>query len=780
MEPQFRSSASQPLNRHPKHCLQRRACIRRNQERPASINLVFAIPLDPDVQALLDVYPHDPNGCKWTTSSESLAYSSDADEDQVRAAFLDEYNSLAEQHGVRSIVAGDTTFEPSQWESIIPSQKHGWLHRIFHGASGQSAPNRLDPASRALYKRSVSDLGHLLRSRTEMYRPVDIPDMVRLTRKSVLRLPPEYAPFPLVLPTSIRATAHYIAQNANTRGLFRIPGSEKVVNSLLEYYYCHGYCSTVVSGVCRSTLPTHIPYTIHDVASTFKRFLSLMPGGILGSLPLFEIFVEIHSRLNDPSELSITNRDKVRARLIALAIETIESRLRRPLICAVFGLLNLIGRIAEISPKEHGDGRPVPANHQLMDYKALGICFGPLLIGNPCERNTMKSATSTSGLLPFSLSSKRHRRQMLKMNKASKAGFSEVKNIMLAGSVAEMLITYWRDVVYEMNDLNASARHALPSLRMPSSVSEPCITSLLVDSDVSTVSDSGDRVDQDGSPVPRTPTTAPRRERSWQSSRASGRELSTNLAYSHLSPTLEQGSLEKVCSSPEFFPTASAGAKALPAATSGRKTTPVSCSLSRSGAIRRMSSTRLTHSCSFQEATGLSAEDAPDGLTQSMSMGAIPPRISSRDASHFGVSAMSPTFEAESKNMNNGQTTFVTVREEPVEEPTHPTVRSPLSDRLRETGGAFKNLLTRKQPNRNFALQSRPLEREASMSRRQYRLLPPLFSDEELAGDDGLLSTEGRPQYLVDLAKNHPPIEQDQGNNETRLPKLISRGNIRK
>lgn len=620
-------------------------------------------------------------------------------------------------------------------------------------------------------------MGHL-RSRTEMYKPVDIPDMVRLTRESVLRLPPEYAPFPLVLPTSIRASAHYIAQNANTRGLFRIPGSEKVVKSLVEYYYCHGYYSTVVSGVCRSTLPTHIPYTIHDVASTFKRFLSLMPGGILGSLPLFEIFVEIHSRLNGPSELSSTNRDKVRARLIALAIETIESRLRRPLICAVFGLLNLIGRIAELSPD--CDGRSVPANHQLMDYKALGICFGPLLIGNPCERNTMKSATSTSGLLPFSLSSKRHRRQMLKMNKESKAGFSEVKNVMLAGSVAEMLITYWRDVVHEMNDLNTSARHALSSLRMSSSVSEPCITSLLVDSDVSTVADSEDRVDQDDSPEPRTPTTAPRRERSWQSSRASGRELSTNLAYIHLSPTLEQGSLEKACSSPEFFPTVPAGANTQPAATSGRKATPVSCSLSRSGAIRRMGSTPLTHSCSFQETTGLSAEDAPDGFTQSMSMGAIPPRISSRDSRHFGVSTMSPTFEAESKNMNNDQTTFVTVREEPVEEPIHPTVRSPLSERLRERGGAFKNLLTRKQPNRPFTLQSRPLEREASMSRRQYRLLPPLFSDEELAGDYDLLGTEERPRYLVDLAKNHPPIEQDQGNNETRLPKLISRGNMRK
>lgn len=638
-------------------------------------------------------------------------------------------------------------------------------------------------------------MGHILRLKAGVHGPVDIEDMMRLSGRSTLRLPPEYAPFALILPTCIRATAHHVAQNANTRGLFRIPGSEKVIKSILGHYLGDDLYDPFVSWTVRAcTLPTHIPYTIHDVASTFKRILSYLPGGILGSLPLFEVFVGIHSNLKGLSELSSTNRAKVRARLIALAIETIESQFRRHVICTVFGLLNMIGRITELSPKEYCDGRPVPANHQLMDYSGLGICFGPLLIREPGEGNTMKSATPTSGLLPFSLSPKRHRRQMLKMTREHKAGLPEVKNFMIAASVTEMLITYWRDVVYEISHLQTQARHGLasPSLDysdMHLSVSDPYLTSILVDSNAFTAADSGDWVDRDGSPEPTTPTRALRRERSWQSSQASVKASSTLPTYSHLSPTLEEGSPEKACSSPDFFLTASVGANARPAAMSDRKTTPTFCSLTRSGAIRRRGSTRLTHSCSFQETSRLSAGNTSDGFTQSMSMGAIPPRVSSRHTIHFGVSAMTPTCEAESKNKNmaNQQTPFVTVREEPVEEPIHQTVRSPLPVRLREKGRSFKNLLTcsaqrlscSSQPVDSFVEPSRPLEHEAGM-RRPCRPLPPLFSDEELAGDDDFTLAEREPRYLVDLAVNNPPLERDQGNYESRISRLLSRGNISK
>ncbi|KAL6897524.1 hypothetical protein GGI43DRAFT_423922 [Trichoderma evansii] len=757
MKPLLISSVSQPLIRRPSYEFERRPRVHRNQERPASINLVFAIPLDKDIQALLNIHPPVPSRSTWTPSSESLRFYGDAGEEGFRAAFSDEYNSLAEQYGLRLAVAGETAFDPSQWVSIPCSLKHGWLYRIFRGTSGQSAPNRPDIASRALHKQSVSDWGFIMHSTKEVSRLVDIQDMVRLTRKSLLRLPLEYAPFPLILPTCIRATAHYIAQYANTKGLFRISGSERNVKSLLEYYYLNSSWNAVVSGtVCRSTLPTHIPYTIHDVASTFKRFLSFMPGGVLGSLTLFETFVEIHSKLGGPSEPSNTDRAKVRARFIALAIGRIESQFQRHMLCAVFGLLNMIGRIAELSPKEHCDGQSPPANHYLMDYSALGICFGPLLVGNPCEHNTMKPATSISALLPFSLSPRRHRRQMQKMAKEPKAGLSDVKNFMTAASVAEMLITHWRDVVQEMNNLNTPARRDLSSPRlnysdMPSSISDPFVSSVLVDSDATTAADSGDRIDQDGSPEPRTATRASSRERSRQSSQASIRESSTLPTYSHLSPTLEEGSLEKACSN--FFTLSAVDAQ--PAAMSDRKTTPPLCSLNRSGAIRRMGGTPLTHSRSYQEATGLPTEDTPDGFTQSMSMGAIPPRVSSRHTIHFGVSAMTPTFEAESKNTDDKQTPLVTVHEEHVEGPVRQADTPSLLDRLRKKGRAFKNLLTSSaeklrysmRPSNSFVSSSLPVESEDTISR-PCRLLPPLFTEEDLTDDEEMSNAERRPRYL--------------------------------
>lgn len=104
----------------------------------------------------------------------------------------------------------------------------------------------------------------------------------------------------------------------------------------------------MIAGTIRCpTLPEHIRCDVHDVASAFKKFLSGLPGGILGSLKLLDAFVSIHSQLHGDPELMRTKQSKVRARLIALAIATLKSQYRRELICAVFGLLCMIGRVAE-------------------------------------------------------------------------------------------------------------------------------------------------------------------------------------------------------------------------------------------------------------------------------------------------------------------------------------------------------------------------------------------------------------------------------------------------
>lgn len=214
----------------------------------------------------------------------------------------------------------------------------------------------------------------------------------------------------------------------------------------------------VVAGTVRCpTLPEHIKCDVHDVASAFKKFISGLPGGILGSLPLFDAFISIQSQLNGTPELTRTKQSKVRARLIALAIATLRSQYRRELICAVFGLLSMIGRAAEIAPRENERGRPLPTS-DLMGYGPLGIVFGPLLVGGLLETYTMRLANPRGGLVLLPISppkSRKEKTRKAKTSEDSSAFNSHIDKIKIANSITEMLITHWRDVVRHMRNLKA-------------------------------------------------------------------------------------------------------------------------------------------------------------------------------------------------------------------------------------------------------------------------------------------------------------------------------------
>jgi hypothetical protein len=212
--------------------------------------------------------------------------------------------------------------------------------------------------------------------------------------------------------------------------------------------------------VSSPNLPTHFKASVHDVASTFKRFLAGLPGGILGSLSLFDSLVAIHSQLQSDPEFTRIKQSKLRARLIALAIGTLKSQYRRELICAVFGLLSLIGRTAEKAPREDERGRPLPTS-ELMGYNALGVAFGPLLVGDMLESYTMRLAHPDSGLVLLPLSPPKGRRERRRSRATSDPDptASEVDKIEVANHIAEMVITHWREVVRHIKNLEASRRH---------------------------------------------------------------------------------------------------------------------------------------------------------------------------------------------------------------------------------------------------------------------------------------------------------------------------------
>lgn len=244
-----------------------------------------------------------------------------------------------------------------------------------------------------------------------------------------------------------------------SRGIFRIPGSSSSTLTLYNYYATVGECADVICGTVRApALPEHLNYEVHDVASVFKRFLSGLPGGILqGSTNLFEALIAIQSHLNSDPEWTRTKQSKVRARLIALAIGSVRSRLQRELICAVFGLLCMIGRAAELAPREDDRGRPLPTSG-LMGYGALGIIFGPLLLGEGLDSYEMRFAPGGAIVFPItpqkdpSKTATQKGTDVFISDEYSYAA-SRFDRVKIANGITEMLITHWRDVVRHMRGL---------------------------------------------------------------------------------------------------------------------------------------------------------------------------------------------------------------------------------------------------------------------------------------------------------------------------------------
>lgn len=283
-------------------------------------------------------------------------------------------------------------------------------------------------------------------------------EMVRLTGKSVLYFPPEHCHRPLVVPTCIKAMAQYLVKNSGTRGVFRVSGSIKGVNSLFDYYFALGdsIVGEVDSTVRCSSLPEHIPFTAHDVASTFKRILSVLPGGVLGSIQLFNALKSISDTFEDPADPAIDINKEPRARLIALALATIESSTRRELAYAVFSLLSVIGKTAQSPLKKEPQSGSLGS--ELMGYQALGIVFGPLLLMDLLDKlGKEDSATSHSPLHPGRILNFGNRASRKPLDSDEDAnGHAAVRNVCAINKVAEMIISNWSHIVLHLESIEAA------------------------------------------------------------------------------------------------------------------------------------------------------------------------------------------------------------------------------------------------------------------------------------------------------------------------------------
>lgn len=189
--------------------------------------------------------------------------------------------------------------------------------------------------------------------------------------------------------------------------------------------------------------------------------------------------IAINSQLYGDPEFSRTKQSKIRARLIALAVSTLRSQFRRELICAVFGLLCLLGRAAETAPREDELGRPLPTS-DLMGYNALGIVFGPLLVGDMLGSYTVKLADPVSGLFLAPNSPAASTKSQKGKKKAKESAedlnqqpFLDVDKIHVANNITEMLVTNWRDVARQMRNLDADMGNLRSRSRSSLSKSRP-------------------------------------------------------------------------------------------------------------------------------------------------------------------------------------------------------------------------------------------------------------------------------------------------------------------
>lgn len=346
-----------------------------------------------------------------------------------------------------------------------PRKTRGWFSRVLRLPAPMlpSQSSQQGPRPPIKSRRSVSDFTQGLPvPRKEYAKSLSPAEMVRLNGRSMLYLPRDYAVRPLLIPTCIRATAQYLAENHSARGIFRVSGSARTVNCLFGYYCSlDGADANFVTGTVRCPdLPKHISFTMHDVASAFKRFLSVLQGGILGNISVFNALASIRDKLGDGPGVSGADgieHSQLRARLIALAIQTIECPLRRELVYAIFGLLSLIGRAAEATMREGLDTtspQPIDTTMGLVGYNALGIIFGPLIIGDLLEDFDAQSVSPVPGtpLLPCPAKSTSHPALRGYWKRAgtenpSPNSVPTIRKTLVANAVTEMVISSWQGVL---------------------------------------------------------------------------------------------------------------------------------------------------------------------------------------------------------------------------------------------------------------------------------------------------------------------------------------------
>ena len=262
----------------------------------------------------------------------------------------------------------------------------------------------------------------------------------------------------------------------NAPGIFRVSGQTTIINALYDFYDHQfsnadaGSPSKVEQTIGSGLLPSHIEHTVPDVASFFKKVLIDLPGGLLGSVELFEALRNVTMNFEQDLELPEPDLANLKAKLIALAISSVVSDYRSYLIQAVLGLVSYLGHEAEKLQAETASTDEDQALSELMSYRSLGVVMGPLLLGNLTDsavhgsREGLTGVPRTSLELDSAKKFRKHRRKHsdLKLDQnATLAAFVDRAN--RTAIVMQQLLLMWPEVVKQLRNIDSTANSSLNS-----------------------------------------------------------------------------------------------------------------------------------------------------------------------------------------------------------------------------------------------------------------------------------------------------------------------------
>ncbi|KAL6233381.1 hypothetical protein BDW75DRAFT_232044 [Aspergillus navahoensis] len=232
--------------------------------------------------------------------------------------------------------------------------------------------------------------------------------LARLGGYSFLTLPGDFAPATMSLPVCFVATINYLRTYATpVQNLFADPGDLETATQTYHYFAQQVLSAEKERTKIHMTMrSSKLPEFLEDVSATneaqnshvlsvayaFRALLAGLPGGILGSVQLWRVLVNIyHGRISLQSVqrtgsclAGLSAEDYAKVRAISLAIVALTSSMQLNLICGVFGLCSLLlhetERMLEIERRQRRANRRIASGADKLSLERFAVTLGPLLI----------------------------------------------------------------------------------------------------------------------------------------------------------------------------------------------------------------------------------------------------------------------------------------------------------------------------------------------------------------------------------------------------------------